>query len=140
MTTPNLPSFPAPGVWPLKAKSDWRDFIHNVVAWVALIVGSYVVGFENSPLMVLWIPAVLGVLDAIFAYVNSVDGQRRVAYAVGGVAQLALMAVGVATEQQAVMIVSLAVTVVTSFLASKFTPTSPISPPTMVATRASDAR
>lgn len=117
-----LPVLPDPGVWPLKSPADWRDALHKFVAALALIAGSYHLLEAGDPILVVWIPAVLGIVDAIFARANSTDGNRRIVYAVGALAQLVLVAVGWATANQAMEVVGLAMTVITSAFASAFTP------------------
>lgn len=121
-----FPVLPESGVWPLKTAADFRDALHRLVAALTLVAGSYHVLDANSPILVVWVPAVLGIVDAIVARQNSVDGSRRIVYAAGALLQLILVAVGVATDQQAVLIVGLVVTVVISTFASAFTVTSPI--------------
>ena len=113
------------GVSPIRSKADLRDFVHRAVATIVTILGTYQVAWAdaNGSVVTAWIPAVLGVVDAALSYGNATDIRRKVIYAVAGIAQLALVAVGVATQEQALLIIGFATATLNSVYASQWTVT-----------------
>jgi len=118
---------PASGINPIRTLDDWRDLLHRTVTAVCLVLGtSHVAGFDtNGLIVVVVVPAILGVIDAAVSYANATDTGRRLVYAVLGGAQAILAGVGFAVESLPMMIVGVATAVVNSVYASQWTATSP---------------
>ena len=111
---------PEPGVAILRTKADLRDLLHRVTfGLVPFLVGHAVFtqDFAN-----MWIPLILQAVDPLFSAYNAAEKARRIIYVVGFIAQTALGLYGWLQADVAALVVGAAVTVVTSLIASKFTP------------------
>jgi hypothetical protein len=110
---------PEPGVNPLRTLADWRDLLHRVTfGLVPLLVSHAVITAQFGAL---WVPLVLQAIDPLFSAYNAVEKARRIIYVVGFIASTALATYGWLDEQTAALIGGAAVTVLTSWIASKFT-------------------
>lgn len=115
------------GFRPLKTKEDWRLFFH---AAVAALVPLLVVLWGVSEQGVLgYTAAGLAAADAVLSFTNTSDGVRRVIYAIGGVAQTVLLAVGNWAESDVTLKVGAVVTFLTALVAIFYTPNSAVSTP-----------
>lgn len=119
---PSVPQvvIPEPGVNIIRTKGDVRDLLHRVTfALVPLLVGHAVI---TQDFAMLWIPLILQAIDPLFAAYNAAEKARRVIYVVGFMVQTALGLYGWLDANSAAVVVGAVVTVITSLIASKFTP------------------
>ncbi|ABW88428.1 holin [Mycobacterium phage Evanesce] len=126
---PNPATVPAPGVNPLRTLEDWRDALHRAVTAILTVAGTYHVAWADpsGAFVLTWLPALLGVGDALLSTGNANDRRRRTIYAAAAVAQIALYAFGLASEEQAAIIIGYVVGALNSVYASQYTPTTPVS-------------
>ena len=130
VANPVTDTIPAPGLALTNStKPDIRQFVHGLVmVWVPVLA---VLGVASEDNLLYWVGLGLGVFDAlILAFPNTADKLRAVTYAVGALAQAALIAFGVLTQTQVVVLIGAAVSSVVSFVAFRYTPSSVIEPPT----------
>lgn len=122
MTAPVIPVIPLDGVKPLKTAADWRDFFHRLSPYVTLILVGF--GLANSVVVALWSGVALAGIDAILSFTNTEDGARKLVYGLGGVAQTVLLAVTAWGADLVTAVIGLVVFVLTSYVASKYSPDS----------------
>ena len=109
-------------------KPDIRQFVHGLVmVWVPVLA---VLGVASEDTVLYWVGLGLGVFDAlILAFPNTADKLRAVTYAIGALAQAALIAFGVLTETQVAVLIGAGVSSIVSFIAFRYTPSSVVEPP-----------
>ena len=126
---PVTDTVPVPGLSLTNStKPDIRQFVHGLVmVWVPVLA---VLGVASEDTVLYWVGLGLGVFDAlILAFPNTADKLRAVTYAIGALAQAALIAFGVLTETQVAVLIGAGVSSIVSFIAFRYTPSSVIEPP-----------
>lgn len=124
-----------PGVLPgqnLKSWANWRAFVHQVTP---VIVTSLVgVGIVTDNQAVLWVPIAFAIIDPLLSAMNSTDKIRQIIYGVAGLLQVGGLATGLVTGlaggSNGVIAagVGAGVTILSSFLARFYVPTSTMQP------------
>lgn len=115
-------SLPESGLKPIKTWADARLALHSVtLAVVPLLVVLFGV---NGSAVLGWVALVFAAVDAITSFTNTYDGVRKFIYVVGGIAQSALLAVGVAADNELSLKVGAVITFATALVAVFYTPNS----------------
>lgn len=116
----------------LKSWDNWRAFFHQITpVVVTTLVG---VGIVTDSQAALWIPLVFAIIDPLLSLGNAQDKLRRIVYGVAGLLQVGGIATGLVTGMAAggngliAAGVGAGVTILSSFLARFFTPTTTLTP------------
>lgn len=129
MTTP-VPVV-ASGFLPIKTLADFRLVFHAfVLAAVPLLVTLFGVGQSS---VAGWAAVALAAADAILSFTNTADGIRELIYAIGGVAQTVLLAVGNWNASDVISKVGAVVTFLVALVAVFYTPNSVVTAPLLAA-------
>lgn len=126
---------PNPGVLPgqtFKSWDNWRAFIHQITpVIVTTLVG---VGIVTDNQAALWVPLVFAIIDPLLSVGNTQDKLRRVIYGVAGLLQVGGLAgglvVGLSAGSSGLIAagVGTGVTILSSFLARFYVPTTTMTP------------
>lgn len=126
---------PTAGVLPgqnLKSWANWRAFVHQITpVIVTTLVG---VGIVTDNQAALWVPLVFAILDPLLSLGNTTDRLRRVVYGVTGLLQVGGLATGLVTGIASggngliAAGVGAGVTILSTFLARFYTPTTTMQP------------
>lgn len=136
VVVPTQPTVVAtPGVLPiqnLKSWANWRAFIHQVTP--VIVTTLVTVGIVTDTQAALWIPLVFAIIDPLLSVANSTDKIRQIIYGVAGLLQVGGLATGLvtglATGGNGLIAagVGAGVTILSSFLARFYVPTSTLQP------------
>lgn len=126
---------PTPGVIPgqgLKSWANWRAFLHQITpVIVTTLVG---VGIVTNNQAALWVPLFFAIIDPLLNVGNTQDKLRRAVYGVAGLLQVGGLAGGLVTGLGAggnglvAAGVGAGVTILSTFLARFYTPTTTMTP------------
>lgn len=124
---------PAPGVrFSIRSLDNWRAFIHQVTP---VLVSVFVtVGIVTDTQAALWVPLAFAILDPLLSVGNAQDKVRRIIYGLAGLMQVGgittALVTGLGSGGNGVIAagVGAGVTVLSTFLARFFTPTTTLLP------------
>lgn len=126
---------PLPGLPPaknLKSWDNWRAFVHQITpVIVTTLVG---VGIVTNSQAALWVPLAFAILDPLLSVGNTTDKLRRIVYGLAGLLQVGGLAtglvVGLGTGGNGLIAASVGagVTILSTFLARFYTPTTTMVP------------
>lgn len=110
------------GFKPLKTREDWRLFFHSLA--LALAPVFIVAGFATDVSWAYWSGLVLALVDAVFSFVMSADGVRRVLYALSGLVVAIAIVLNLGDPTFITSLVGAIVGALSSVIAVFYTPSS----------------
>lgn len=120
-TTKNTP------ITNIKSLDNWRAFVHQITPVIVTALVS--VSIITNDQATLWIPLIFAILDPLLSTINTQDKIRRLLYGVMGMFQSGALLTSILVGHERYLPLAAAlVTVLSSFLARFYTPTTTVVP------------